>query len=348
MLSRSGRGSLVRRVAVTARLSATKVWPMHFYSSRRSWPEPRGPHTGSRLAHTVLKEAPASAAVQPQRARSRVALQRMPLLSHLRNGVDTEDNTANFEVAAGGDFSAPVAADSQSYISSPTFARASCSNPSHEVSSTCRAHRAAAGAPLCTPTATAELVDHQRALRDSFTHARRHHNVRITKDPSVYRAECRAFQQAHRGRSPTPQEVSRLVAVPLAPVAALKTLAHTDNKRSSLHAATEAAVVLHNAVVKNELVKSNSPLLVRCLGCFHVYTARPRTLWGDEVQQSGIEYEKAQKAQRLQRPAPGKRPTSVGRRRRAHEGNPTCCPECGSPRAQWMMEYVHHHTHERM
>lgn len=164
----------------------------------------------------------------------------------------------------------------------------------------------------------------------------------------MYRAECRAFRQAHNGRAPTPQEVPRTVAVPLAPVAALKTLAHTQRSTSSLHAVTAAAVQLHNAVAKNELVKSNAPQLVRCLRCFHVYTARPRTLWGGEVGQSGIEHEKAQAAQRRQQPLrPGQRRQSVGQRRRAEADNPACCPECQSPRAQWMMEYVHHHTHER-
>jgi hypothetical protein len=143
------------------------------------------------------------------------------------------------------------------------------------------------------------------------------------------------------------------VAVPLAPVSALKTLAHTDKNRSLLHSVTTEALVLHNAVVKNELVKSSAPQLVRCLRCFHVYTARPRTLWGSEVEQSGIEYEKVQAhlaaAKQLQRkPWLRKRVGSIGRRQRAQLDDPTCCPQCGSPRAQWMMEYVHHHTHEKL
>ncbi|CAJ1988040.1 hypothetical protein conserved [Leishmania donovani] len=354
MLSWSGRESLVRCLAVAVRCFAATASPFLCYSSsQRNRRMPSDQHRDSLLSHTASTAAPAPAAVPTQRTR-RGVLKRASLLEQLRDRNDGESGTVELSKAPGSSAlvasgaAAPLAAPvSIPYISSSEFV--SVPRPKQQqVWSSHGTHSAAAAAPLSSPTASAQLERQQQALRDAFTHARQYHNVRLSKDPGVYRAECRAFRQAHRGRSPTQQEVSRTVAVPLAPVAALKTLAHTDATRSSLHAAAEAAVMLHNAVVKNELVKSSTPQLVRCLRCFHVYMARPRTLWGGEVEQSGIEYEKAQKAQRLQRPAPGKRARSVGRRRRAHEENPICCPKCRSPRAQWMMEYVHRHTHERV
>ncbi|CAG9572480.1 conserved hypothetical protein [Leishmania major strain Friedlin] len=363
MLSRSGRGSLVRCVAVAVRSFAATTSPFLCYSSsRRKRRVSSDQHRDSLLCHTASTTAPAPAAVPTQRTRPRSVLKRTSLLEQLRDRNDGESGTAELsKVPAGSALVAsgtaaslaapvryPAAAVSLPYISSSEFVSVPRPKQQQQVWSSHGTHSTAAAAPLSSPTASAQLERQQQALRDAFTHARQYHNVRLAKDPGVYRAECRAFRQAHRGRSPTQQEVSRTVAVPLAPVAALKTLAHTDATRSSLHAATEAAVLLHSAVVKNELVKSSTPQLVRCLRCFHVYIARPRTLWGGEVEQSGIEYEKAQKAHRLQRPAPGKRARSVGRRRRAHEEDPICCPKCRSPRAQWMMEYVHHHTHERV
>ncbi|CBZ25603.1 conserved hypothetical protein [Leishmania mexicana MHOM/GT/2001/U1103] len=350
MLSWRGKGSLVRRVAVAVRCFTATTSPFLCDSSSRSHrPVPSGQHRDSLLSHTASTTAPAPAAVLTQRARPRGVLKRASLLEQLRDRNDGESGIADLSKApAGSALVASGAAASLPYISSSEFVGVPRPTQQQQVRSAYGTHSAAAAAPLSSPTASAQLERQQQALRDAFTHARQYHNVRLAKDPGVYRAECRAFRQAHRGRSPTQQEVSRTVAVPLAPVAALKTLAHTDARRSSLHAAAEAAVMLHNTVVKNELVKSSTPQLVRCLRCFHVYTARPRTLWGGEVEQSGIEYERAQKAQRLQRPAPGKRARSVGRRRRVHEEDPTCCPKCSSPRAQWMMEYVHHHTHERV
>ncbi|KAG5481704.1 hypothetical protein CUR178_07057 [Leishmania enriettii] len=362
MLSRSGKGSLVRRVAATVRCPAAVSSSLLFFSSRRNRREPLKQHGNGLLSHTASRTIPEPAAMQTRRARPRGVVQRTSLLEQLRGGDNGEINTAGSSKAlAGGALTAPATAASPSApaldptaavtlpcISSSEFVRAPRPKQAQQTWPPYGRHSVAVEGLPSPLNASAELERQQRALRDAFTHARQHHNVRLAKDIGVYRAECRAFRQAHRGRSPTPQEVSRVVAVPLAPIAALKTLAHTDRTRSSLHALAEAAVMLHNAVVKNELVKSSTPQLVRCLRCFHVYTARPRTLWGDEVEQSGIAYEKAQKAHRLQRPAPGKRAPSVGRRRRQHEENPGCCPKCRSPRAQWMMEYVHHHTHERV
>nr|CAJ2470913.1 unnamed protein product [Leishmania braziliensis] len=362
MLSWSGRASVVRCTSVAAHCPAAATSKLLFYSSQRNGHGARDPHRDSLLPHAASTAAPAPAAVHTQRARARKALKRTSLLEQLLDCNGGESGTEDLSKVPSGDglvASAtaaspsvpvlhPAAAMSPAYITSSEFASAPIPKQPQHVWPPHRTHSAAAAAPLPSPAASAELQRQQQALRDAFTHARQHHNVRLAKDPGVYRAECRAFRQAHQGRSPTQQEVSRIVAVPLAPVAALKTLAHVNGKRSSLHATTEAAVMLHNAVVKNELVKSNTPQLVRCLRCFHVYAARPRTLWGGEVEQSFTEYEKAQKAQQHQRTAPGKRARSVGRRRRAYEDDPICCPKCRSPRAQWMMEYVHHHTHERV
>lgn len=255
--------------------------------------------------------------------------------------------TSHTAPATGGAPSAYVSAST--LLSAKQQAEANAANaPTHH-----HHHRFHAAHAAAAPAAASfELVAQQRALRDAFTHAREHHNVKLRKDPRLYRAECKAFRQAHNGRSPTTHEVSPSVAVPLAPVGVLSTLAHADRKRSLLRGAAEDAVLLHNAVAKNELVKSNSLQLVRCLRCFHVYTARPRTLWGGEVEQSGIEYERAQSraaagAQLMRKPWLRKRVGSVGRQQRAQEADPTCCPQCRSTRAQWMMEYVHHHTHEK-
>ncbi|KAG5481064.1 hypothetical protein LSCM1_06741 [Leishmania martiniquensis] len=362
MRSWRGRGSLVRRVAATACCTASTTSSLLFYSSRRIPREHLSRRRDSLLPRTVLSTAHAQAKIKPQQARLRGGVQRRSLLEQLRGCDDSGTSTAeSSKASAGGVLIAPAPAVSLStpthhsaasefspYLSSSEFVSAPRPKQGQQTWSLHGRQSAAAEGPSSLPSASAELEQQQRALRDAFTHARQHHNVRLAKDLSVYRAECRAFRQAHRGRSPTPQEVSRIVAVPLAPVAALKALAHTDRTKSSLHAMAEAAVMLHNAVVKNELVKSSTPQLVRCLRCFHVYTARPRTLWGGEVEQSGIEYEKAQKARLLQSPAPGRRTLSVGRRRGQYEENPVCCPECRSPRAQWMMEYVHHHTHEKV
>ncbi|KAL7705700.1 hypothetical protein N2W54_003067 [Lotmaria passim] len=314
-----------------------------------------------RLDALLPFQRPSRADAQPatQVRPSRPRLQRTSLLDQLQHA----DNPNSGEVREGERRSTRLSAlvapsrdrgaskgVASPYITSPQFLSAARQAEANAVNAVSRSSRHSA--TVATPAASLQLQDQQRSLRDAFTHARQQHNVMLKKDPRVYRAECRAFRQSHQGRSPTRQEVSPTVAVPLAPVSALKTLAHTDRARSSLHSATEDAILLHNAVVKNELVKSNTPQLVRCLRCFHVYAARPRTLWGGEVEQSGIEYEKVQARlaadQQLQRqPWLRKHIASVGRRQRAQKEDPTCCPQCGSPRAQWMMEYVHHHTHEK-
>ncbi|GET87806.1 hypothetical protein, conserved [Leishmania tarentolae] len=349
MHSWGSRGSLVRRAAAAMRYSAaTKSPSLCYSSSHRNRRVPIHQNHEGLLSHTALTAAPAPAAVPAQTVRPRGVLKRTSLLEQLRDCNAAEISTSDLStVPAESALGASGAAVSLSYISSSEFVNAPHPKQKQLVGWSGGTHSAAAAAPPSSLTASAEMERQQHALRDAFKHARQYHNVRLPKDPGVYRAECRAFRQAHRGRLPTQKEVSRTVAVPLAPVAALKTLAHTDATRSSLHASTKAAVMLHNAVVKNELVKSSTPQLVRCLRCFHVYMARPRTLWGGEVEQSSIEYEEAKKAQRLQRVPPGKRANSVGRRRREEKEDPTCCPKCHSPRAQWMMEYVHHHTHER-
>lgn len=195
-----------------------------------------------------------------------------------------------------------------------------------------------------------QLAQQQSALRAAFSHARQHHNVRLRKDPKLFQEECRVFRTTHGGRNPSTTEVSPYAAVPLAPIAALKTLAHTDRQASLLYAATQEALLLNQAVMKNELVKSNELQLVRCLRCFHVYSARPRTIWASDVQQSWLEYakekEKAQATHQLHRnPHLRKSISSVGRRQRRHQSNPVCCPKCQSPKAQWVMEYIHHRTH---
>ncbi|KAK7196783.1 hypothetical protein NESM_000618400 [Novymonas esmeraldas] len=353
--------SLVRRVRASAHHSSLAARPLaasllSFTSSQQQWRNSRTPHQDSAAPPSPWRRASAAAA-QPLRSHPRGPTRRTALLERLASGdgggdASQRDAAAAVTVHRGRHGASAPSASSITSSSTATAAVAGVSSPATPYigpASFARAPCQAATAPHAPldATASAELVHQQRALREAFTHARQHHNIGLAKDPRLYQEECRAFCQAHRGRSPTPHEVSRTVAVPLAPVVVLKTLAHTDRARASLHATAAAAVQLHSAVCKNELVKSSTPQLVRCLRCFHVYTARPRTLWGGEVQQSGIEHARAQASVRLRRPAPGRRAVSVGRRRRAAEDNPDCCPQCGSTRAQWMMEYVHHRTHQR-
>lgn len=352
--------------------AASQIATTAFFSSTRTLVR-----DGARRRHNHTSAAASTLHVRhnkdrdvPQPARQprvpRRAPQRTSLLEQLRESDNHAAGSASMRVL---DSSSETNITSLAVTSHhPTTAAATATGPSPYLSSPTlisRQRQAEANAAAATPSifshppttpvpaaASLELAEQQRALRNAFTHARQHHNVKLRKDPRVYRAECKAFRQAHQGRPPTAHEVSRTVAVPLAPVGVLNTLAHADPKRSLLRSAVQEAVLLHNAVAKNELVKSNMPQLVRCLRCFHVYTAQPRTLWGGEVEQSGIEYEKVQAraaadALLQRKPWLRKRVGSVGRRQRAAEANPTCCPQCRSPRAQWLMEYVHHHTHEK-
>ncbi|KPI89963.1 hypothetical protein ABL78_0931 [Leptomonas seymouri] len=327
-----------------------------FHSSRSPRRDAPQRNRGRAGAFPVSRD-PYEADAQPARQirKSRPFLQRVSLLDKLQD-VGTASSSPDALAVSPRHSSAHESAAAP-YVSPPQLISVQRQAKANSVNDVSRRNRPTHSAADVTATsvpaaASLQLQEHQRALRDAFTHARQYHNVKLKKDPRVYRAECKAFRQAHQGRSPTAQEVSPTVAVPLAPVSALMTLAHTDSKRSHLHHTAEDAILLHNAVAKNELVKSSAPQLVRCLRCFHVYTARPRTLWGGEVEQSGIEYEKLQAQlamdrQLQRRPWLRKRVASVGRRQRAQQDDPRCCPLCGSARAQWMMEYVHHHTHEK-
>ncbi|KPA78582.1 hypothetical protein ABB37_06182 [Leptomonas pyrrhocoris] len=347
--------------------------PLHtsgaFYVSRNCGTDAHQRHR-SRVDTFSHSRGTAGVAAQPARQlkKSRPLLLRTSLLEQLQDAggsIGSSDGTSAAQernttaesldtVVASPQHSSAHENAASPYVTSSQLLSAQQRTEVNARNSAARHCRATSDAAPSSVSAVASLQLHaqQRALRDAFTHARQHHNVKLKKDPRVYHAERKAFRQAHQGRLPTVQEVSPTVAVPLAPVSALKTLAHADPSRSLLHRAAEDAVLLHNAVVKNELVKSSAPQLVRCLRCFHVYAARPRTLWGGEVEQSGIEYEKAQAQlaadRQLQRgPWRRKRLASVGRRQQARQDDPTCCPQCGSPRAQWMMEYVHHHSHEK-
>ncbi|RHW69247.1 hypothetical protein DPX39_100137800 [Trypanosoma brucei equiperdum] len=187
----------------------------------------------------------------------------------------------------------------------------------------------------------------QRALRNIFNEAGRH-CVRLRKDSKWLLEERRAFRQSHQ-RAPTTKEVSPHVDVALAPVGALK-LSKYLSPCSASREVVEHSLLLHRTVTKSKLVQSSEKTLFRCLRCFHVYAARPRTLLRGEVAQSWLEYEaeaeKEERARQLaRRPHLRKKKYSIGRQRASLANDPRCCPLCRSTKAQWMMEYVHHHTH---
>ncbi|KEG13305.1 hypothetical protein DQ04_01091120 [Trypanosoma grayi] len=191
------------------------------------------------------------------------------------------------------------------------------------------------------------LVAQQTALREMFNEAERR-CIRLRKDMACLQEERRAFHLSHN-RAPSDKEVSPFVDVALAPTAALKLVKHLS-PRSSAREAVEHSIRLQQSVAKSKLVQSGEQTLFRCLRCFSVYAARPRTLLRDEVAHSWLQYEvekkKVTEARELaQRPHLRKRKYSLGRQREARARDPRCCPMCGSPKAQWLMEYVHHRTH---
>ncbi|CCW61265.1 unnamed protein product [Phytomonas sp. EM1] len=208
-----------------------------------------------------------------------------------------------------------------------------------------------------------ELEDQQSVLRETFDYAFKNHRVRLRKDPDVYRRECAAYCRDHsqmKRRRPTAQEVRPYTEVTLASVEALRALAHLNPKTSSMHTVVQQGLLLQQSVMNNQLMLSNQRVLVRCLRCFHVYPARPRTLWGTQPSSDDgvhtqhswysyqLELEKARKTRQLRRcPRLRKQLYSIGHQRTDFEDNPTCCPFCGSPKAQWAMEYVHNRTHAR-
>ncbi|CCW69145.1 unnamed protein product [Phytomonas sp. Hart1] len=212
-------------------------------------------------------------------------------------------------------------------------------------------------------TSLNEFEAQQAVLRESFDYAFKHHRVRLRKDPGVYRRECAAYCRAHPQRPHRrvrAQEVSPYTEVTLAPVTALRALAHLNPKTSSMYAVVQQGVLLQQDVMRSQLILSDQRTLVRCLRCFHVFPARPQTLWGTQPscddgvhtqhswQSYHLELEKVRKAKQLRRcPHLRKKICSVGRQRADFEDNPTCCPFCGSSKAQWAMEYVHNRTHAR-
>lgn len=209
-----------------------------------------------------------------------------------------------------------------------------------------------------------EMRQQQAALRGAYEYADKHHRIRHRKSSAVYRAEVASFRAAHNDRSPTPAEVSPFTDVSLPPVAVLNALRHLDPKKSSIYREVQESVLLQQTITRSELLKSNERTLVRCFGCFHVYGARPRELWGGKgssdssssrhshQQQSWIALEREKKIVAeataiMKRPGLGKKIGSVGRRQQRAADSPTACPKCGSPRAQWAMEYVHYRTHAK-
>lgn len=206
----------------------------------------------------------------------------------------------------------------------------------------------------------AAMKAQQSSLRAAYDYADRHHRIRLRKERAVYAEEVRAFRAAHNGRVPSRAEVSPFTDVSLPPVAALNALAYLDPRTSTMYKEVQDSLLLQQTITKSELLKSNERTLVRCLSCFHVYGARPRQLWGSEDltahggsgEQSWIALENEKKrvaqAQQLSKnPKLRKHVYSVGRRRQQESSSPVRCPKCGSPRAQWAMEYVHYRTHAK-
>lgn len=228
-------------------------------------------------------------------------------------------------------------------------------------SSSSSSSAAAAVASHPTPASSlAEMKAQQSAIRSAYAYADRHHRIRMRKDKRVYAEEVRGFRAAHGGRRPTAAEVSPFTDVSLPPVAALNAVGHLDPGASLMYREAQESVLLQQCITKSELMQSNDRTLVRCLRCFHVYGARPRELWGSRddrahgggEQQSWIALEDAkrraaQAKQLMKAPKLRKVLYSVGRRRRRQASHPVCCPKCGSPRAQWAMEYVHYRSHAR-
>nr|CCC94347.1 conserved hypothetical protein [Trypanosoma congolense IL3000] len=197
------------------------------------------------------------------------------------------------------------------------------------------------------PSSLQMLNSQQTALRNMFNDAERH-CIRMRKDLKWLKKENRDFTRSH-GRPPTYKEVPPHVDVALAPVAALK-LTKCLSPHSCSRQLVEHSLLLHQDVVRNKLVQSNQKTLFRCLRCFHVYTARPRTLLRGGAGQSWLEFEEeVERKERLKQlsrsPQLRKKKYSIGRRCAAAADDPQCCPMCESPRAQWAMEYVHYRTH---
>ncbi|KAF8292467.1 hypothetical protein TcYC6_0116140 [Trypanosoma cruzi] len=191
------------------------------------------------------------------------------------------------------------------------------------------------------------LKAQERALRTMFADAKCR-CIRMQKDREWLREERRAFQLSH-GRPPSNQEVSPFVDIELSPVAALK-LSKCLSRHSSARDVVVRSILLQQSITRNRIVQSGEKTLFRCLRCFHVYSARPRTLLRDEVGHSWMQYEAERKKVSVAKelahcPQLRKRKYSVGKQRKALMEDPHCCPSCGSPKAQWFMEYVHYRTH---
>lgn len=191
------------------------------------------------------------------------------------------------------------------------------------------------------------LEAQQAALRTMFNDPKRR-CIRMRKDLTCLREERRVFRLSH-GRAPSSKEVSPFVDVDLSPVAALKLTKHLS-PHSSIRDVVVRGILLQRNITRSKLVQSGEKTLFRCLSCFHVYAACPRTLLRDEVAYSWMQYEAERatvdRARELaRRPQLRKQKYSVGRQQSAFAENPKCCPSCGSARAEWLMEYVHHRTH---
>lgn len=250
-----------------------------------------------------------------------------------------------------------------SAFSRTLLAHAASKAQHHAVDSgTTHVHRPSGSLPTASSSSVSvvssaeELTDQQRVLREAFAHASQKHRVRLRKDKRLYESECVAFRAAHRGRQPTSSEVCPYADVPLAPVAALKALAHLQ-PQTPTYIAVREALLLHQAVTRNKLLQSSEKSLMRCLRCFHFYSARPREIFGKQkgsnaTTQSWIAYEvekdKVDTAKQIaQRPFRRKTQYSTWRRREEALDNPMCCPQCGSPKAQWAVEYIHQRTHAK-
>lgn len=144
------------------------------------------------------------------------------------------------------------------------------------------------------PNAVDQLTAQHDCLRRWFSDAHNGLNVlHAKKNKALYLSECKEFAKAHRNKWPTEKEVSRNIAIELAPVAALKTWGyltqknndwskkdHLDGKSSSPGLHTVSAPLQHSLLLQqharhHQIIQSQEKTWFRCLRCFHVFYANP-------------------------------------------------------------------------
>lgn len=181
-------------------------------------------------------------------------------------------------------------------------------------------------------------------------------HIKLRKDKRLYRQECAAFRQAHPHTSswPSAAEVSPDVKVELAPVAALQAWQHSPLSTQRL---VEDALLLQQNIRQHQLLQAGeTSTWMRCLRCFHVHHLKPRRLLlasdttsgssGNGIHLSWEAKAEATKKQAQRQPVTKRhRQAAIRRTRQALKEMPESCPQCGSRRVQWFLDYVHMKTH---